>query len=481
MLHWRAEYLAARAAGVSAPGPGEPIPSMAQALGAHPAQPRRHRGRPGGGPGLRSAPAAPPRWRAPNCLGIVAWISRLGRALGEPPRVQARAKARAAVFARGPMPPPAPPRPALALTTQPHALRAIAALPGVFGAAGVDAGTALLAAACARAFPRGARVLDLGCGAGQAALPAIAALTAWRAASALLLDADARAVASAQANLARLELGGRGRAQWWDAVRGLARAGVRPGGGESAARAPWRGGRSRRRAGHCCARCRAPSARVAPRWWWRTRRLPYELRELGAASARAVWRWRGTGTRSSRRGAAEAGIPTVDRLDAFLAHRGFGTRSQVRSLVKSGVVALAGVVCRDQAARVEGRAVTVQGPADRGGRVRGHPAVSPADRLRLQQRLRAQRRFLTDLVPPELSHLGLQGAGAARPRQQRPDGALHRRRAHPHPHQPATACAQALPGRLQRTPLPPRGCALREGHAPARRSQADAAPRARGP
>ena len=51
----------------------------------------------------------------------------------------------------------------------------------------------------------------------------------------------------------------------------------------------------------------------------------------------------------------------ADRLDAFLSHRGFGSRSQVRGLVRSGAVSLDGKTCRDQAARVEGRVVSVDG------------------------------------------------------------------------------------------------------------------------
>jgi 16S rRNA pseudouridine516 synthase len=50
-----------------------------------------------------------------------------------------------------------------------------------------------------------------------------------------------------------------------------------------------------------------------------------------------------------------------ERLDAFLAHQGLGTRSEVRNLIRSGLVTLAGVVCRDHATRLRGRPVTVRG------------------------------------------------------------------------------------------------------------------------
>lgn len=51
-----------------------------------------------------------------------------------------------------------------------------------------------------------------------------------------------------------------------------------------------------------------------------------------------------------------------ERLDGWLSHRGFGTRSEVRVLVRAGRVALDGVVCRDQGRRVAGT-VTVDGQA----------------------------------------------------------------------------------------------------------------------
>ena len=47
------------------------------------------------------------------------------------------------------------------------------------------------------------------------------------------------------------------------------------------------------------------------------------------------------------------------RIDAFLSHRGFGTRSQVREMIRRGRVTLAGVVCRDQGEHVAEREVRV--------------------------------------------------------------------------------------------------------------------------
>ncbi len=216
LLHWRSAWLAARAAGVASPEPQEAIApaSHAQALV------RIQRSRGGTEADLAEALGAVAAGgtiavAGPNRLGIAAWIARLTTLLGGPLRTHARAKARVAVFARGAA--PAPPRSGPALAADggagiPGGL-AIATLPGVFGAAGTDAGTALLAAHLLGRSPA-ARVLDLGCGAGTLA---ICALNAWPEARALLLDADARAVASASANLERLGLASRARVLWWDA------------------------------------------------------------------------------------------------------------------------------------------------------------------------------------------------------------------------------------------------------------------------
>ncbi len=49
------------------------------------------------------------------------------------------------------------------------------------------------------------------------------------------------------------------------------------------------------------------------------------------------------------------------RLDAFLARAGFGTRSEVRKLIRRGRVHLDGQPCRSAAEQVAGRVVTVAG------------------------------------------------------------------------------------------------------------------------
>lgn len=49
------------------------------------------------------------------------------------------------------------------------------------------------------------------------------------------------------------------------------------------------------------------------------------------------------------------------RLDAYLARAGLGTRSEVRRIIRKGRVTVDGEVCKDAAAKVEGRAVRLDG------------------------------------------------------------------------------------------------------------------------
>lgn len=99
-----------------------------------------------------------------------------------------------------------------------------------------------------------------------------------------------------------------------------------------------------------------------------------------------------------------------DRLDAFLAHRGFGTRSQVRSLVRSGVVALDGEVCRQFAAHIAGRTVTVSGEVVPVGTTDATLLVHKPLGLACSNDER-EAPLIGELVPPELAHLPLQSAG----------------------------------------------------------------------
>lgn len=100
----------------------------------------------------------------------------------------------------------------------------------------------------------------------------------------------------------------------------------------------------------------------------------------------------------------------ADRLDAFLAHRGFGSRSQVRSLVRSGVVALDGVVCRDQSARVDGRTVSVEGQEVPVGASEATLLVHKPIGYACSHDER-EAPLLDELTPAEFAHLPLQSAG----------------------------------------------------------------------
>jgi 16S rRNA (guanine1207-N2)-methyltransferase len=88
--------------------------------------------------------------------------------------------------------------------------------PGVFSAKKLDTGSAMLIDALTRFIghkpPK--RIVDLGCGAG---VLGIAAALLCPDAEVLLVDADARAVACARANVTRLGLSDRCRVEWWDA------------------------------------------------------------------------------------------------------------------------------------------------------------------------------------------------------------------------------------------------------------------------
>ena len=157
-----------------------------------------------------------------NSLGITSAAKRLGATL-EQTGIVATNRARARVVrwkrddGRGPERIATPDfeveveaidgtRHVLALTTR----------PGVFSARKLDAGSRSLLDALARFVghkpPR--RIVDLGCGSGVLGL---AAATLFPDAECLLADADARAVACAKSNAARLGLSDRCRVAWWDA------------------------------------------------------------------------------------------------------------------------------------------------------------------------------------------------------------------------------------------------------------------------
>ncbi|HKK50366.1 MAG TPA: methyltransferase [Myxococcota bacterium] len=158
----------------------------------------------------------------PNTLGIVSAVKRLADQLGQEGIVVAnRAKARAVRFRRdsGPGPqaePTAPIRVSFPSSEGERRELTLETAPGVFSARKLDAGSAMLLEALpgfvgSRA-PRS--LVDLGCGVGVLGL---SAATLWPECEVLLVDADARAVRCAQANVDRLGLGDRCRVAWWDA------------------------------------------------------------------------------------------------------------------------------------------------------------------------------------------------------------------------------------------------------------------------
>jgi 16S rRNA pseudouridine516 synthase len=98
-----------------------------------------------------------------------------------------------------------------------------------------------------------------------------------------------------------------------------------------------------------------------------------------------------------------------ERLDAFLAHAGLGSRSEVRTLVRRGWVRIDGRAVRDPATHVAG-AVTL----------RGEPVVPPiADATLLVHKPvglacshdAREAPLLESLYPRELAHLALESAG----------------------------------------------------------------------
>lgn len=101
----------------------------------------------------------------------------------------------------------------------------------------------------------------------------------------------------------------------------------------------------------------------------------------------------------------------TERLDAFLARRGYGSRADVRRLIRSGAVTLDGSVCRDAARHVEEGAEV---------RVRGEPAGARdvAATLILHKPVGyacshdpREAPLLDELVPERFRHLPLQTAG----------------------------------------------------------------------
>jgi 16S rRNA (guanine1207-N2)-methyltransferase len=158
----------------------------------------------------------------PNTLGIVSAVKKLAQQLDQQGIVVSnRAKARVVRFKRDHGPgPQGESTPSVRAEIQSiHGERFeldFETAPGVFSAKKLDAGSQLLLESLPGFIghkpPK--RIVDLGCGAGVLGL---AAATLWPDTQVLLVDADARAVRCATANVERLGLADRCRVAWWDA------------------------------------------------------------------------------------------------------------------------------------------------------------------------------------------------------------------------------------------------------------------------
>lgn len=98
------------------------------------------------------------------------------------------------------------------------------------------------------------------------------------------------------------------------------------------------------------------------------------------------------------------------RLDAFLAHQGLGTRSEVRDLIRHGKVTVGGEVCRDAARQLRNEPVTA----------RGLPVVAGVDSATLLVHKPlglacshdlAEAPLLESVYPTALQHLPIEPAG----------------------------------------------------------------------
>ncbi len=100
----------------------------------------------------------------------------------------------------------------------------------------------------------------------------------------------------------------------------------------------------------------------------------------------------------------------AERLDAYLSHRGFGSRSETRDIIRGGGVTVAGAVCRDPSRHVAGETVAVRGEDV----VEGPQAATLLLHKPVGYACSHDEReapLLEELYPPELRHLGLEPAG----------------------------------------------------------------------
>jgi len=216
ILPWRGSWLEAQAAGIRvaawAPGPSEE--QFGQAL-VHVQKSRAATWRDLGAAWELLVSGGRLLVCGGNDLGITSVVKRLAQELDQPPRILSnRRHARIVAFQRGSGPAPHGADASRIEVPLAHGRSvSLHAEPGVFSAKRLDTGTQLLLEALE---DEGApdRILDLGCGIGPLGL---ASLVRWPEARALLLDGDARAVASAERNLANLSLETRAEVGWWDA------------------------------------------------------------------------------------------------------------------------------------------------------------------------------------------------------------------------------------------------------------------------
>ena len=150
-----------------------------------------------------------------NDLGVKSAVARLARELDQPGVVLAnRARGRAVGFDRTDGPGPEPPQPGTVEVVAGDDRFALASAPGVFSADGLDPGSRLLLEQLGT-VATAHRVFDPGCGLGALGL---AAARRFPAATAILADADGRAVLAAEANATALGLADRCDVLWWDAT-----------------------------------------------------------------------------------------------------------------------------------------------------------------------------------------------------------------------------------------------------------------------
>ena len=153
-----------------------------------------------------------------NDLGIVSAVKRLAKELQQTPQILSnRRRARIVAFEQTDhtsMHPASPESHPIWLPIPGQEPVEMEAAAGAFSAKKIDSGTQLLLDAIAHHDATPELILDMACGIGTLAL---AALIRWPSARAVLADADARAVASAQRNADRIGVGARARTFWWDA------------------------------------------------------------------------------------------------------------------------------------------------------------------------------------------------------------------------------------------------------------------------